>query len=68
MGEVKGPQMHQGGWTKKKGGGSRHSPPSQFPRIMLAKNLKTWQDLEKYGRNLKKEIQCDSLFTARSNL
>jgi hypothetical protein len=33
MGEVMGPQMHQGGWTNKKGGGSRHSPPSQFPRI-----------------------------------
>ncbi len=33
MGEVMGPQMHQGGWTNKKGGGSRHSLPSQFPRI-----------------------------------
>ena len=33
MGEEMGPQMHQGGWTNKKGGGSRHSPPSQFPRI-----------------------------------
>ena len=33
MGKDMGPQMHQGGWTNKKGGGSRHLPPSQFPRI-----------------------------------
>ncbi len=34
MGEVMGPQMHQGGWTIKKGGGSRHFQDTLQPEIV----------------------------------